>query len=312
MPTGILLRRAQRVHTALWNELFGSELTGPQYAALIAVARWPGSGQQAIGEITGHDKATMAGIVERLEKRGFVERKPDPGDLRRNMLDLTELGRGSMAGFAEKATAVHQALLGLLPTGAESEFVDLVRAVAYAGGEPATPRVIDPGFPVMSMTTTIGHLLRRAHQNHAARWNEAFGGQITIPQYCVLAAGCALEVPDQQTVSELAGLDASSAGVVVSRMEMDGWLIKTADQQDRRRKIIVITPAGRVAERWASLEAQQVEDRLLSALDVSERLRLAQLARHLIDAHEAGISPQKQAPQKQAQTSAPGLRVGAQ
>lgn len=291
MPNGFLLRRAQRVHTALWNELFGSELTGAQYSALVAMARWPDSDQRSIGDITGHDKATMAGIVERLERRGFVERKPDPADLRRCMLDLTGLGCALMAGFAGKATAVHRALLGLLPGGTGPEFVDLLFAVAYAGRQPAAPRVVDPGFPVMSMTTAVGHLLRRAHQNHVAEWNEVFAGQITIPQFSVLAASCALKVPDQQTVSELAGLDASSAGAVVSRMEIDGWLVRKADQQDRRRKIIVITPAARVAARWASLGGDQVEGRLLNALDNPQRRRLAHLSRHLINAHEASAAP---------------------
>lgn len=292
MPTGFLLRRAQRVHTALWNDLFGSELTGPQYSTLIAIARWPDSDQQTIGDVTGHDKATVAGIVERLKSAGFVVRKPDPADLRRYMLALTDRGCSSMTGFAEKANAVHQGIFDLLPPGTETEFVDLLFAVAYGGGPPATPRVVDPGFPVMSMATAVGHLLRRAHQNHVVQWNEAFAGQITIPQYSVLTAASSLQVPAQQAVSELAGLDASSAGALVARMEAEGWLVKTADPQDRRRKIVRITPPARVAARWGALGAKQVGDRLLSALDQPQRLRLAELTRNLISAHADGTSPQ--------------------
>ncbi|QEE60425.1 winged helix-turn-helix transcriptional regulator [Salinibacterium sp. dk2585] len=288
MSGGFLLRRAQRVHTSLWNDLFGNELTGPQYSTLIAIARWPGSDQQTLGELTGHDKATMGGIIERLETRALVERTPDPGNLRRYRLDLNEHGRASMAAFAERATAVHDALLDLLPEGSGAEFVGLVFAVAYAGGAPQEPRVDDPGFPVMSMSTSIGHLLRRAHQNHAARWNEIFAGEITTAQYSVLAACSALEVPDLFAVAELAGLDLSSAGAVITRMEKDGWLVKVTDEQDKRRRLIHLTPVARIAARWSVHGVEQVEEKLLGVLGEAERERLAFLARQLIDAHDAG------------------------
>jgi len=33
-----LIRRAQQVHATIWSTVFGGDLTGPQYAVMLAVA----------------------------------------------------------------------------------------------------------------------------------------------------------------------------------------------------------------------------------------------------------------------------------
>ena len=284
---GFLLRRAQRIHTALWHDAFGGRLTGPQYSCLLAIGRWPESDQQLVGEIVGLDKATTGGIIERLVQRGLVKRGVDPADQRRNLLLLTGEGRAAMPDFAGRCMAVHWALVALLPEETESEFVELLVAVAYGPGHtPDKPVLADPGYPVVDLPTSVGHLLRRTHQRYQAQWSQTFGGTITIAQYAVLAAGCSMDVPDQQSVAERSGLDASSAASVLTRMATEGWLRRETDQRDKRRRLLTFSPAARLAAEWSPIGVQRVDDLVFGAIGDDRRQRLKELLNYLIQSQE--------------------------
>lgn len=288
---GFLLRRAQRIHTALWHDAFKGTLTGPQYSCLLAIARWPESDQQTVGQIVGLDKATTGGIVGRIVQRGLVQRGIDPADQRRHVLMLTPGGRAAMTGFAERGLLVHRALVELLPPGVEAEFIELLVSVAYEPGlEPEVPLVRDPGFPVMDLPTSVGHLLRRTHQRYQAQWTQTFGGRITIAQYAVLAAGCALTAPDQQRVSESAGLDPSSAASVLTRMETEGWLRREPDPRDKRRRVLSFTAPALLAADWATIGAHRVDDLVFGAIGSQRQQRMMDLLGHLIEANVARTS----------------------
>lgn len=279
---GHLIRRAQRVHTALWNTVFGSELTGPQYATLLAVAMRPESDQQTVGELAGLDKATMAGVMNRLEALGFISRKRAEDDRRRQILLMTRAAEKRMDSFAAGAVSVHKALIARLPAGTESETISLLRKVAYIG-EPSFEAVRVPqGFVVLEPSRALGYLIRRALQVHAAIWNKEFHGEITSPQYAVLSAVAAADSADQLKIAELAGLNASSAADVMGRMEKDGWLRRVTDPADRRRLQIALTQPARLATRWASPRVERVQIELLTALTAPEKARLVELLQHLI------------------------------
>jgi DNA-binding MarR family transcriptional regulator len=301
-PLGFVLRRAQRIHTALWHDIFEGRLTGPQYSCLLAIGCWPESDQQLAGEIVGLDKATTGGIIERLVQRGLVRRGVDPDDQRRYLLFLTEEGRAAMPEFAERGMAVHRALVALLPEGAEPEFIDLLVSVAHdPGHSPHVPALANPGYPVMDLRTSVGHLLRRTHQRYQAQWSQTFGGKITIAQYAVLAAGCSMaetgqQSPDQQGVAERAGLDVSSAASVLTRMETEGWLRRETDPRDKRRRILTFSPAARLAAEWSVTGVHRVDDLVFGAIGDSRRQRLFELLSHLIQSQDADRSGHSRGP----------------
>ena len=52
----------------------------------------------------GHRRSTLTGVLDRLEGRGFVERRPQPGDRRATLVALTSAGReaaGAAAGVLD-------------------------------------------------------------------------------------------------------------------------------------------------------------------------------------------------------------------
>ncbi len=67
-------------------------LTRPQWLAIVRLKRRPGASQSELADMMEIERAPAGKIVDRLQERGWVERRPDPGDRRINRIFLTDLG----------------------------------------------------------------------------------------------------------------------------------------------------------------------------------------------------------------------------
>src|SRR6476620_3629342 len=68
-------------------------ITGRELAVLVARdAHEPLSQQEAAGRL-GVDRTTMVDLVDSLERKELVERRPDPSDRRRTIVQLTPRGK---------------------------------------------------------------------------------------------------------------------------------------------------------------------------------------------------------------------------
>jgi MarR family transcriptional regulator, transcriptional regulator for hemolysin len=89
-------------------------LTRAQWLALTRVNRRPGVSQSELAEMMEIEKAPAGRIVDRLEEKGWVERRAEPSDRRINRMYLTEQGTRIHAAIAPLADAtVRDALAGL-------------------------------------------------------------------------------------------------------------------------------------------------------------------------------------------------------
>ena len=264
---GHVLRRAQQAHTAIWTTRLHGELTGPQYATLVALATEPGIDQSRLAELASLDKNTATTLLRRLVAQGWVERSYHPDDARRRVLRLTTPARAALRWITPAAGLVQQDLLQPLEAGRRAGFVDQLASVAQVG-DLATPAAV-PGtdqLPVLVLQRTPGYLLRRAQRVHGGLWARTVGGQLTPPQYAVLSAvetspGC-----DQSTAGRLASLDTSSTAEVVARLVRDGWLNRTTSATRGRRSSLRLAPAA--PDRLTSITplVQQVQEALLLPL----------------------------------------------
>src|SRR5262245_28185228 len=66
--------------------------TLPQWRALVEIYRNEGISQVSLAGCIDTDQMTVSGIVSRLEKRGLIERYPDPNDSRAKLARLTPAG----------------------------------------------------------------------------------------------------------------------------------------------------------------------------------------------------------------------------
>lgn len=136
---GHLIRRAQRVHTAYWADIFDQELTGPQYAAMHVLAQWPDINQRQLGEAAALDKSTAADIIDRLERRRWVVRHRDPADRRGKLLALSDEAAAVIDDLAPRVADVQDMLLSPLEPEQREGFLRALALVAYAGAPCAVP-----------------------------------------------------------------------------------------------------------------------------------------------------------------------------
>ena len=93
------LRRATHVVSELLGtELEALELSQGEIHVLADLAGMPGGATPGeLHRAFGHRHSTVTGILDRLERKGLIERPPDPGDRRSRPVRLTADGSRAAA-----------------------------------------------------------------------------------------------------------------------------------------------------------------------------------------------------------------------
>jgi len=133
-------------------------VTRAQWLALTRIHRRPGASQSELADMMEIEKAPAGRIIDRLEERGWVERRADPGDRRINRMYLTLEGRRMHAGLMPIAEAlIGEALHGLsvaerhqlvqLLNKVKSQLAPMVEASGQNNGDgfEAREEATDPG-----------------------------------------------------------------------------------------------------------------------------------------------------------------------
>ncbi|PRY89421.1 MarR family winged helix-turn-helix transcriptional regulator [Donghicola tyrosinivorans] len=92
---GHMIRRLHQKSTQVFTKRMtdaGHDLTAVQFSALDAIHSLPGSDQATIAEAIAYDRATIGGVIDRLERKGLVQRSVSPKDRRARVLHLTTAG----------------------------------------------------------------------------------------------------------------------------------------------------------------------------------------------------------------------------
>jgi DNA-binding MarR family transcriptional regulator len=83
------------------------DLTLAQFGVLAQLQAVPNLSQQALADWLSVTKGNMVGLLNRLEARGLVQRRPDPQDGRTHVVCLTEAG----AVLAARVVPEHEELV---------------------------------------------------------------------------------------------------------------------------------------------------------------------------------------------------------
>lgn len=134
-----------------------------------------------------------------------------------------------------------------------------------------------------------GYLIRRAHQTSMAIFAEELGAfEVTNLQFAIVQALMDEPGSDQISIAQRVALDAATAGSVIMRLEARGWIRREACPQDKRRKLLWLTPEGEQAALQMKKPAKLVQQRLLSALDAQERELFVHLLKKISGASVEG------------------------
>lgn len=118
-------------HKEIMCEAAKSGLTAGQPKVLDYLAAHDGSIQKEIAAGTLTDEATLTGIITKMEKKGFIERRMKEGNRRTYYVYLTELGREKAETvkniFKEKEAKV----LSSLTECEKEQFIELFKKINH-------------------------------------------------------------------------------------------------------------------------------------------------------------------------------------
>lgn len=149
---------------------------------------------------------------------------------------------------------------------------------------PARAATADPDpNSVDALYKRPGFLLRRAHQISVSLFmEESAEFNVTTTQYGVLVILRACENLDQIGLSKKVGLDRSTTGLVVKRLESEGLVVRVEDRADRRRKVIVLTGKGERKLENLRHAAKVARERALSAFSSEEGTEFLRLLEQFV------------------------------
>lgn len=140
-----------------------------------------------------------------------------------------------------------------------------------------------------------GHLIRRAQQIAVAIFiEECAAFDLTPVQYATLVAIRENEGIDATRLSAIVALDRSTLGNVLERLETRGLVLRYASADDKRVKLLKVSPAGRVLVKKAQGAALRAQERILAPLQPKDRHTLMSLLSQLVELNnDASRAPQR-------------------
>ncbi|MEV5821501.1 MarR family winged helix-turn-helix transcriptional regulator [Micromonospora haikouensis] len=91
---GYLLKHANLQLTALTDAaLKHLGIDSKDFGTLRVLARGEPASQLQVAQKLSVDRTTMVTVLDELERKGIVVRRPDPADRRRNIVELTDQGQ---------------------------------------------------------------------------------------------------------------------------------------------------------------------------------------------------------------------------
>lgn len=127
-----LLARANALALAAANSALAEHGLKPRSYSVLALASddvLPT--QRELAEFLRLDPSQIVALVDELEKRGLVERRPDPNDRRANVVVATEAGRALFARAQKSTRAAERSLKAAVPPEERERLGDLLRQLAF-------------------------------------------------------------------------------------------------------------------------------------------------------------------------------------
>lgn len=129
---GYMLRRAQLwVFQDFIRTLTPLDLRPAQYSVLVIIHQNCGLSQITLASSLGIERARLVRLLDQLEERGLVERRPSPNDRRSHAMHLTLEGERTLAA-ARELVAIHYSSC-LEAFGGQANYGVLVRLLSKFG-----------------------------------------------------------------------------------------------------------------------------------------------------------------------------------
>ena len=120
----LLTRLSRVVYRRATEDVLGVRLK--QFIALDYLREQGGSSQQLLGQALMLDPNNCVILLNDLEDAGYVQRRRDPTDRRRHMVEMTPAGERAVAQAEEKLESVEDEVLGKLTASERATLHELL------------------------------------------------------------------------------------------------------------------------------------------------------------------------------------------
>lgn len=129
---GHLIRRLNQISTQTFSkhvQSAGFDLTPVQFAALDAIANCPGIDQAGVAAMIAYDRATIGGVIDRLEQKALIERSVSKRDRRAREVRLSQQGSQLLEAILPFVWASQDEILTELDSQERALFLQLAQKV---------------------------------------------------------------------------------------------------------------------------------------------------------------------------------------
>jgi len=127
---GHLIRRLNQISTTVFSQRLqeaGYDLTPVQYAAMQTLFDHPDLEQAQIAAKIAYDRATIGGVIDRLEQKGFISRRTSSRDRRARECRLTRKGKNLVEKVTPLVESLQQEILSGLTRDEYAQFLALAQ-----------------------------------------------------------------------------------------------------------------------------------------------------------------------------------------
>src|SRR5699024_5310098 len=103
------------------------DITPVQFAALFALRQRKSLDQATLSALIGYDRATIGGVIDRLEAKRWVVREAGRADRRTKLVSLTPAGAATLRRVGREVASVQDALMAPLAPAERATFARLCR-----------------------------------------------------------------------------------------------------------------------------------------------------------------------------------------
>src|SRR6202453_688884 len=130
---GYLLKHAQlRFFELSASALAPLGVSGQEAAVLRAIDCPDPLSQGDVAIRMRIDRTTMVALIDDLERKGLAQRRQDPADRRKNVVELTDTGRDTLRRANQAASEAEQVFLRPLSPEERDQFITALRALLSA------------------------------------------------------------------------------------------------------------------------------------------------------------------------------------
>ncbi len=143
-------------------------------------------------------------------------------------------------------------------------------------------------LPIDGLEDLPGHYIRRLQQIAVGIFmDETADVNVTPVQFALLFAASQETGLDQRTLAGRIGLDTSTIGAVVDRLESRELIERKVSPDDKRVRLLSVTPAGKKLLQGVMPAMLRAQDRMLAPLPRADRPKFMAMVKRIVEENNA-------------------------